>query len=266
MISSFKTGLKRRGTFCSQPRHLSRWPRGCRATSGQAATVEEVKAQGQDRRRHPGRQPALGLRQFQRRAGRLRCRHRQALRQGTRRGGRVRAARGRQPHPGSGHRQGRHPVRHDGDDRGTRQVDPVQQALCGQYNLPLWTEGQEDGRNRATSQDWRSACRGQLAGQGGDHRCRRYGATVRRFDDDAATIQALLSGQVQAVGGNKFYIDRLEAANAGTYERKIDFLTTLQRRRNAARREGLERDRQHLPRQDHGQWRARQGLCEVDEG
>jgi polar amino acid transport system substrate-binding protein len=52
-------------------------------------------------------------------------------------------------------------------------------------------------------------------------------ATVRRFDDDAATIQALLSGQVQAVGGNQFYLDRLEAASAGTYERKIDFLTTF---------------------------------------
>jgi polar amino acid transport system substrate-binding protein len=51
-------------------------------------------------------------------------------------------------------------------------------------------------------------------------------ATVRRFDDDAASIQALLSGQVQAVGGNQFYLDRLEAASTGTYERKIDFLTT----------------------------------------
>jgi polar amino acid transport system substrate-binding protein len=51
-------------------------------------------------------------------------------------------------------------------------------------------------------------------------------ATVRRFDDDAATIQALLSGQVQAVGGNVFYMERLDAASAGTYERKIDFLRT----------------------------------------
>ncbi|MCD1262257.1 ABC transporter substrate-binding protein [Shinella sumterensis] len=51
-------------------------------------------------------------------------------------------------------------------------------------------------------------------------------ATVRRFDDDAATIQALISGQVKAVGGNQFYGQRLEAAAAGTYERKIDFLTT----------------------------------------
>ncbi|TIU91610.1 MAG: transporter substrate-binding domain-containing protein, partial [Mesorhizobium sp.] len=51
-------------------------------------------------------------------------------------------------------------------------------------------------------------------------------ATVRRFDDDATTIQALISGQVKAVGGNQFYGQRLDAANAGTYERKINFLTT----------------------------------------
>ncbi|RWX58391.1 transporter substrate-binding domain-containing protein, partial [Mesorhizobium sp. M4B.F.Ca.ET.089.01.1.1] len=46
------------------------------------------------------------------------------------------------------------------------------------------------------------------------------------FDDDAATIQALVSGQVKAVGGNQFYGQRLDAASAGTYERKINFLTT----------------------------------------
>jgi polar amino acid transport system substrate-binding protein len=52
-------------------------------------------------------------------------------------------------------------------------------------------------------------------------------ATVRRFDDDAAAIQAMLSGQVQAVGGNQFYMQRLDEAKADTYERKIDFLTTF---------------------------------------
>ncbi len=50
-------------------------------------------------------------------------------------------------------------------------------------------------------------------------------ATIRRFDDDAASIQALLSGQVEAVGGNQFYLQRLDAAAPGKYERKIDFLT-----------------------------------------
>lgn len=47
--------------------------------------------------------------------------------------------------------------------------------------------------------------------------------TIRRFADDAATIQALVSGQVQAVGGNMFYVDRLNQAQAGTYENKLEF-------------------------------------------
>jgi polar amino acid transport system substrate-binding protein len=52
-------------------------------------------------------------------------------------------------------------------------------------------------------------------------------ANILRFDDDAATIQALVSGQVQAVGGNQFYPLRLNAATKpGTYERKLTFFTT----------------------------------------
>ncbi|MBB3919500.1 transporter substrate-binding domain-containing protein [Rhizobium fabae] len=50
-------------------------------------------------------------------------------------------------------------------------------------------------------------------------------ATILRFDDDAATIQALLAGQVQVVGGNQFYGDRLDAASAGTYDTKFDLKT-----------------------------------------
>jgi len=49
------------------------------------------------------------------------------------------------------------------------------------------------------------------------------GTTIRRFDDDAATIQAMLSGQVQAVGGNMFYIDRLNQAKPETFENKLEF-------------------------------------------
>ncbi|SEG81058.1 transporter substrate-binding domain-containing protein [Bosea lathyri] len=49
------------------------------------------------------------------------------------------------------------------------------------------------------------------------------GTTIRRFDDDAATIQALLSGQVQAVGGNMFYVQRLNAAKPDTFEDKLEF-------------------------------------------
>ena len=49
------------------------------------------------------------------------------------------------------------------------------------------------------------------------------GTTIRRFDDDASTIQALLSGQVQAVGANMFYVDRLNQSKPGVYENKIEF-------------------------------------------
>jgi len=49
------------------------------------------------------------------------------------------------------------------------------------------------------------------------------GTTIRRFDDDAATIQALVSGQVQAVGGNMFYVQRLNHAKPDTYEDKLEY-------------------------------------------
>jgi polar amino acid transport system substrate-binding protein len=49
------------------------------------------------------------------------------------------------------------------------------------------------------------------------------GTNIRRFDGDAATIQALLSGQVQAIGGNVMYIKRLDEAKPGVYENKLEF-------------------------------------------
>jgi polar amino acid transport system substrate-binding protein len=49
------------------------------------------------------------------------------------------------------------------------------------------------------------------------------GTTIRRFDDDASTIQAMLAGQVDAVGGNMFYVQRLEAQKPGVYEDKLEF-------------------------------------------
>jgi polar amino acid transport system substrate-binding protein len=49
------------------------------------------------------------------------------------------------------------------------------------------------------------------------------GTTIRRFDNDASTIQALLSGQVQAVGGNAFYAKRLNEAKPDTFENKLQF-------------------------------------------
>ncbi len=47
------------------------------------------------------------------------------------------------------------------------------------------------------------------------------GTDILRFNDDAATIQALISGQVEAVGANQFYIERLNAAKPGVFENKL---------------------------------------------
>ena len=49
------------------------------------------------------------------------------------------------------------------------------------------------------------------------------GTNILRFDNDASAIQALLSGQVQAVGGNAFYAKRLNDAKPGTFENKLEF-------------------------------------------
>jgi polar amino acid transport system substrate-binding protein len=49
------------------------------------------------------------------------------------------------------------------------------------------------------------------------------GTNILRFDGDAASIQALVSGQVQGLGGNMFYIDRLNEAKPGVWENKLEF-------------------------------------------
>ena len=46
---------------------------------------------------------------------------------------------------------------------------------------------------------------------------------MHRFADDAVTIQALISGRVQAIGGNMFYLERLEAVKPGLFENKLEF-------------------------------------------
>lgn len=50
-------------------------------------------------------------------------------------------------------------------------------------------------------------------------------ANFLRFDDDSSTIQALLSGQVDAAGGSQFYISRLEELSPGVYEDKFPIKT-----------------------------------------
>lgn len=49
-------------------------------------------------------------------------------------------------------------------------------------------------------------------------------STIRRFDDDASTVQALLSGQVQAAAVNQFYIKWVEASRPGVYENKFELM------------------------------------------
>ncbi|GAB4069215.1 transporter substrate-binding domain-containing protein [Ancylobacter sonchi] len=49
------------------------------------------------------------------------------------------------------------------------------------------------------------------------------GTTIRRYDGDAPSIQALASGQVQAIGGNIFYLQRVEQARPGEFENKLEF-------------------------------------------
>ncbi len=48
-------------------------------------------------------------------------------------------------------------------------------------------------------------------------------ATIRRYDGDAPSIQALVSGQAEALGGNIFYMDRVEKAVPGKFENKLEF-------------------------------------------
>ena len=50
-------------------------------------------------------------------------------------------------------------------------------------------------------------------------------AKYLRFDDDSSTIQALLSGQVDAVGASQFYLARVEELRPGVYENKFPIKT-----------------------------------------
>ncbi|MBY5744736.1 transporter substrate-binding domain-containing protein [Rhizobium leguminosarum] len=47
--------------------------------------------------------------------------------------------------------------------------------------------------------------------------------TIRRYDGDAASVQALVSGQVETLGGNIFCMDRVEKARPGEFENKLEF-------------------------------------------
>ena len=92
------------------------------------------------------------------------------------------------------------------------------------------------------------------------------GTKILRLDGDAASIQAAVSGQAQALGGNIFYIRRLEDAKPGVYRAEARVLQHLQRRLHPPGREGDQRRRQRIHRQDQGQRRAEGDHRQVDEG
>ena len=46
-------------------------------------------------------------------------------------------------------------------------------------------------------------------------------AELLRFDDDATTIQSLISGQVQAISAGQFYLPVMESRAPGVYEKKF---------------------------------------------
>jgi polar amino acid transport system substrate-binding protein len=50
------------------------------------------------------------------------------------------------------------------------------------------------------------------------------GTKIVRLKTEAATIEALISGEVQAIGGNMFYVERLNKAKPGIYEDKLEFM------------------------------------------
>lgn len=47
-------------------------------------------------------------------------------------------------------------------------------------------------------------------------------ATIQRFDDDATAVQALLSGQVEAIGTNNVIIAQIDQAAPGRFDKKFE--------------------------------------------
>ena len=68
------------------------------------------------------------------------------------------------------------------------------------------------------------------------------GADIRRFDDDASAIQALLAGQVDAIGGNTTYMLNINKVRPNNdYRAEARPEPAIHGHRHAARPEGAER-------------------------
>lgn len=192
--------------------------------AGQMPDAGRGKIQRQDRDRHPGRQCALGLHQFIRRAGRLRCRPGQGFADYL--GLKVEfvplAVANRIPSLRTGKvdalfaSMGMTPER----AKNVQYAQPYAHNVMSVYatkdkkiaNFDDLT-GMTVGAPKSSPMDT-----ALTAGAGTK-------ANILRFDDDAATIQAILSGQIEAIGGNQFYGDRLAAAGGKDYEVKFDLVT-----------------------------------------
>jgi polar amino acid transport system substrate-binding protein len=53
-------------------------------------------------------------------------------------------------------------------------------------------------------------------------------AIIQRFDDDATAVQALLAGQVEAIGTNNVIISQIDQAAAGRFDLKFDLSQQVQ--------------------------------------
>ena len=90
------------------------------------------------------------------------------------------------------------------------------------------------------------------------------GTEIRRFDDDASGMQALMSGQVDALGCSTTVAAQIEKrAPANTYDEKFVLAPAGDGRRDAAGADRARQGGQRLHRQEQGQRRARQALPEV---
>ncbi len=87
--------------------------------------------------------------------------------------------------------------------------------------------------------------------------------TIRRFDDDAATIQATALGRCRRSAPNAFYVQRSNQARPGVFEKKLPSrASTTAPARGSARRRSRRGEQVH--RRHQGERRAAEGLSQVD--
>jgi len=185
-----------------------------------AITPAELKSKGKVVS-ESRRQSAVGLRQFLRQAARPGCGHRRIIRQVSRVP--VESTAGSRQ-PDSGADRGRVDVLF-----ATMAMFP-DRAKAVQFSKPyvaniivlVAPKSMEVKNQRRHGQTHHRRSPRQRPGHTGDQKC-PAGTNILRLDGDAAAIQAVISGQAQAAGGNMFYIDRFNEAKPGVFENKLEF-------------------------------------------